>query len=69
MTHKDAPPETPAQTACREWWTKAQPHVTRAWGRSKTGAFLAEESFLLHMAWVEAFNAGARSAQQGWIKP
>lgn len=54
MSHKDAPPETPSQIACREWWTNAQPHVTRAWGRAKNGAFLAEESRLLHAAWEHA---------------
>jgi hypothetical protein len=54
MTHKDAPPETPTQIACREWWQKAQPHVTRAWGRAKDGSYLAEESKLLHAAWVAA---------------
>lgn len=54
MTHKDAPPETPDQTACRLWWTNAQPHVTRAWGRAKDGSFFAEESKLLHQAWLAA---------------
>lgn len=54
MSHKDAPPETPSQTACREWWTKAQPHVTRAWGRAQDGSFLAEHSRLLHKAWEAA---------------
>lgn len=52
MTHKEAPPETPSQTACREWWAKREPHRVRAWGRDKHGNFLAEESRLLHEAWV-----------------
>ena len=51
MSHRDAPPETPSQIACREWWTNAQPHIKRAWGRAKDGSFLAEESKLLHAAW------------------
>ncbi len=51
MSHKDAPPETPTQTACREFWQAAQPHVKRAWGQAKDGSFLAEESRLLHRAW------------------
>lgn len=54
MSHKDAPPETPTQTACREFWTRVQPHVVRAWGRGANGAFLAEESRLLHEAWEAA---------------
>lgn len=54
MSHKDAPPETPSQIACRQWWTNAQPHVTRAWGRAKDGNFLAEESRLLHKSWEAA---------------
>lgn len=54
MTHKEAPPETSTQTACREFWQKAQPHITRAWGRAKSGAFLAEESSLLHESWQAA---------------
>lgn len=47
MSHKDAPPETAEQAACREWWQRAQPHIKRAWGRGKNGDFLAEESLLL----------------------
>lgn len=54
MSHKDAPPETPEQTACREWWTLAQPHVKRAWGRDKSGEFFAEESRLLHKFFIHA---------------
>lgn len=54
MTHKDAPPETASQVACREFWQKAQPHITRAWGRAKDGTYLAESSRLLHKAWEEA---------------
>ncbi len=54
MTHKDAAPETASQTACREYWERAQPHVKRAWGRAKDGSFLAEDSKLLHMAWEAA---------------
>lgn len=61
MTHKDAPPETASQVACREFWQKAQPHVTRAWGRAKDGSYLAENSRLLHKAWGQA-AAGAGEA-------
>lgn len=56
MTHKDAPPETPSQISCREWWTNHEPHVARAWGRNKHGVFLAVESKALHEAWVAASN-------------
>lgn len=52
MTHKDAPPETASQAACRTWWETNQPHVKRAWGRAKDGSFFAEESRLLHSAWI-----------------
>ncbi|WP_369913948.1 hypothetical protein AB8810_13040 [Xanthomonas sp. NCPPB 3005] len=54
MSHKDASPETESQTACREWWERMQPHVKRAWGRAKDGRFFAEESHLLHQAWLAA---------------
>lgn len=54
MTHKDALPETVSQRQCREWWMDRQPHVKRAWGRTKDGVFFAEESRNLHAAWVEA---------------
>lgn len=60
MSHKDAPPETPEQTACREWWEKAQPHVTRAWGRAKDGEFFAEESRLLHQFFMYARDQSLR---------
>lgn len=66
MTHKDAPPETPSQIACREWWTKAQPHITRAWARDRHGNYFAEESRLLHKAWSEAFDAG-RNFEHGHL--
>jgi hypothetical protein len=54
VSHKDAPPETPTQTACREWWQAAQPHITRAWGRARDGRFFAIESYLLHESWLAA---------------
>lgn len=54
MSHKDAPPETETQRQCREFWTKAQPSVVRAWGRAQDGSFLAEESRLLQKAWEAA---------------
>jgi hypothetical protein len=54
MSHKDAPQETLSQVACREWWQRAQPHVSRAWGQAKSGAFLAEETRLLHESWCAA---------------
>ncbi|HEY4530113.1 MAG TPA: hypothetical protein VIG97_07270 [Luteimonas sp.] len=54
MSHKDAPPETPSQVACREFWQAAQPHVIRAWGRAKDGNHLSEQSRLLHKAWEAA---------------
>lgn len=57
MSSKDAPPETESQIACRQWWQQAQPHIKRAWGRDKTGAFLAEESRMLHKAWLAASDA------------
>lgn len=62
MSHKDSPPETPSQTSCREWWQRAQPHVSRAWGQAKNGAFLAEETRLLHEAWCAAAHP-TQSAQ------
>lgn len=54
MSHKDAPPETLTQVACREFWQKAQPHITRAWGQAKDGNYLAEETRLLHKSWEAA---------------
>lgn len=57
MSHKDAPPESFTQLACRAWWEAAQPHVTRAWGQGANGVYLAEESRLLHAAWVAASNS------------
>ncbi|HZX80289.1 MAG TPA: hypothetical protein VFE72_04960 [Lysobacter sp.] len=54
MSHKDAPPETPSQIACREFWQAAQPHVIRAWGRAADGNYLSEQSRLLHKAWEAA---------------
>jgi hypothetical protein len=57
MSHKDAPPETPTQVACREWWQAKQPHVKRAWGRAKDGTFFAEESRLLHESWKAAMES------------
>lgn len=69
MTHKDAPPETPTQTACREWWTKRQPHVTRAWGRDKHGAFLAEEARLLHEAWCASLHTPYEKVECGGAAP
>ena len=65
MTHKDAPPETPSQTACREWWTTREPHRVRAWGRDKHGNFLAEESKLLHEAWEAAHLRESEAAKAG----
>lgn len=62
MSHKDAPPETPSQTACREFWQRSQPAVTRAWGRAKDGSFLAEESRLLHKAWEAASGEAWKNA-------
>ena len=59
MSHKDAPPETPEQVACREFWQRVQPHVTRAWGRAADGNYLAESTRLLHQAWVEAGRGAA----------
>jgi hypothetical protein len=56
MSHKDAPPETSTQTECRAWWVKAQPHITRAWGRDKEGVFFAEESRMLHLSWLAAMG-------------
>lgn len=54
MTHKDAPPETESQRQCREWWTKREPHVTRAWSRTASGSYHAEMSESLHQAWLAA---------------
>jgi len=54
MSHKDAPPETESQKACREWWEKARPTVKRAWGRAQDGSFLAEETRLIHKSWEAA---------------
>lgn len=54
MSHKDAPPETESQKACREWWEKARPTVKRAWGRAQDGSFLAEETRLIHQSWEAA---------------
>ena len=54
MTHKDAPPESPSQIACRIWWQNNQPQVTRSWARDRYGEFMADECRLLHLAWVYA---------------
>lgn len=61
MSHKDAPPETPDQITCREWWAQAQPHVKRAWGRDENGEFLAEESRLLHKFFIAVREQSLRS--------
>lgn len=63
MSHKDAPPATASQVACREFWQREQPHIKRAWGRAKDGSYLAEEARLLHKSW-EAAAAGALVAAQ-----
>jgi len=69
MSHKDAPPETESQVACREFWQREQPHVKRAWGRAKDGSYLAEESRLLHKAWEAAalfVRVGDVTYYAGW---
>lgn len=52
-------PESPSQTRCREWWTAAQPYIHRCWARDRNGIFFAEESRLLHDAWLHAFTLGS----------
>lgn len=58
MIHEGAPPETPDQITCREWWAKAQPHVKRAWGRDENGGFLAEDTRLLYKFFLFAKQLG-----------
>lgn len=61
MTHKDAPPERPSQTAMREFCTQmlAPRGVTVGWGRGKDGQFLsqyakdAEDIWLAAIRWQE----------------
>lgn len=60
MSHKDAPPETPTQTACREWWSAREPHVTRNWSRTKWGTLHSEASQALHEAWLAATESTIR---------
>lgn len=69
MSHKDVPPETASQKACREWWEKAQPTVKRAWGRAQDGSYLAEETRLIHKAWEAAsqqLEKALREEAAGW---
>jgi hypothetical protein len=56
VSHKDAGPETPTQTAVREWWTaRLSPRgATVGWGRDKHGKFLTEFSRDAEAAWIAA---------------
>ena len=68
MTHKDAPPETATQRACREWWTAREPHVKRAWSRTRVGSYHAESSQALHAAWEAAQLSSDDAERYRWIR-
>jgi hypothetical protein len=54
VSHKDAPPETDVQRACREWWTARLGQGAVGWGRDKAGRFLAEFARNAEAAWRAA---------------
>lgn len=62
MSHKDAPPETAEQAACRAWWQARLGSTSVGWGRAKGGNFLAAFAADAQAAWDEARAQAEREA-------
>lgn len=49
-----APPETPTQIACRQWWQQRLGTTSVGWGRDKRGGYLTEFARNAQAAWEAA---------------
>lgn len=63
MTHKEAPPETDVQAACRTWWTTRMGATAVGWGREKAGGFLAAFARDAQAAWQAAREQATTEAR------
>jgi hypothetical protein len=61
MSHKDAPPETPEQVRCREFY--ASRGVEVGWGRDKDGRYFAPFASNAWAAWQEAQRVPSQQSE------